>query len=237
VREDLSWLTARPIAHRGYHDAAAGRPENTLAAFEAAATAGYAIECDLHLSADDVAVVFHDDELKRLTGEIGALGARTAEELGRLNVLGSQENIPTLDAMLGLVAGRTPLVIELKHSPGHEASLARQVVAQLAKYSGQAAVMSFDPALLAAIRREDPALPLGLTAAGNWRDFARHFRAILNLRVDFISYGIDDLPTPLPILANRLFGIPLICWTVRTEAQRRKARRWAEQITFEGFAA
>jgi glycerophosphoryl diester phosphodiesterase len=97
--------------------------------------------------------------------------------------------------------------------------------------------MSFDPALLAAIRREDPALPLGLTAAGNWRDFARHFRAILNLRVDFISYGIDDLPTPLPILANRLFGIPLICWTVRTEAQRRKARRWTEQITFEGFAA
>jgi glycerophosphoryl diester phosphodiesterase len=235
--KDLSWLTARPIAHRGYHDAARGRPENTLAAFDAAAAAGYAIECDLQLAADQIPVVFHDDELTRLTGQAGPVTTRTAKELGRLKVLGSMEKIPTLDELLTLVAGRVPLVIELKHSPGREARLARETVLQLRQYAGPAALMSFDPALLAAARAAGWASPLGLTAHGNWRSAARHSRAILNLHLDFISYAIDDLPTPLPVLANQLMRMPLISWTVRTKLQLEKAKRWTDQITFEGFRA
>jgi len=237
LRKDLTWLTARPIAHRGFHDAAAGRPENTLAAFEAAASAGYAIECDLHLSADDNAMVFHDDGLERLTGATGTLAERTAEELGRLKVLGSQEKIPTLDEMLRRIAGRVPLLIEMKPAPRHEPALAHRTLESLQRYSGPAAVMSFDRKLLASARAVDATIPLGLTAEGNWLSAARHWRAILSYELDFISYSINDLPTPMPLLARRLMRVPLICWTVRTRSQLEKAKRLTDQITFEGFEA
>jgi glycerophosphoryl diester phosphodiesterase len=237
VQEDFRWLTARPIAHRGFHDIAKGRPENSLAAFDAAVRAGYAIECDLHLSADNIPVVFHDDDLRRLTGAGGTVDGCSAVGLGRLRIMGTEERIPTLDQMLQRVAGRVPLVIELKNAPEREMSFARQVATALKKYPGKAAVMSFDPALLAWVRKADPKLPIGLIAAGNWRAAARLLAATWNLRVDFISYGIDDLPTPFPILASKLMHIPLICWTVRSKPQLEKAKRWTDQITFEGFQA
>ncbi len=237
ARKDLSWLTARPIAHRGLHDAAQGRPENTLAAFEAAAAEKYAIECDLHLSADDVPVVFHDDGLERLTGAAGTLAERTAEELGRLKVLGSKETIPTLEQMLKFVAGRVPLLIEMKPAPRHEPALAHAAVEKLRKYPGRAALMSFDRKLLAAARAVDKEIPLGLTAQGNFLSGARHWRALFAFELDFISYSINDLPTPMPIVARRLMHIPLLCWTVRSKAQLEKARKLTDQITFEGFAA
>jgi glycerophosphoryl diester phosphodiesterase len=236
ARKELSWLTARPIAHRGFHDAKAGRPENTLAAFRAAIAGNYAIECDLQLSSDGVPVVFHDDELKRLTGENARTDNSTAAVLGRLRVLGSAETIPTLDQMLAEVRGSVPLVIELKRTPGREPGFAREVVARLRKYSGgRAALMSFDRTLLEAARAAAPDFPIGLTAEGNWRRFTEHWRTILDLKLDFISYGIEDLPTPLPVIANRMMRIPLICWTVRTKSQRDKAKIWTDQITFEGF--
>lgn len=237
MRKDLSWLTARPIAHRGFHDVAAGRPENTLAAFEAAAAAGYAIECDLHLSADDIPMVFHDHGLERLTDETGPLAGRTAEELGRLKVLGSEQTIPTLAEMLAVVAGRVPLLIEMKPAPRHEPALAHAAVEQLRGYPGRAALMSFDRKLLAAARAVDEAIPLGLTAEGNSVSGARHWRALFIFELDFISYSINDLPTPMPILARRFLQIPLICWTVRTKSQLEKAKRLTDQITFEGFKA
>lgn len=235
MRNQLRWLTARPIAHRGLHDLARGRPENSLAAFEAAVASHYAIECDLHLAADSVPVVFHDSALKRLTGEQGEIGDFTSKALGDLRIAGTPEWIPTLDELLRLVEGRVPLIIELKHVEGRGAGLAGEVVGRLRGYPGSAALMSFEPTLIADVRAADPSLPRGLVAKGGLRRGWAHIRTVLRLGVSFISYAIDDLPTPMPILARRLLGVPLICWTVRTPAQRRKAEELADQMTFEGF--
>jgi glycerophosphoryl diester phosphodiesterase len=235
-RNRLRWLTARPIAHRGYHDIRRGRPENTLAAFDAAVAARYAIECDLHIAADGVPVVFHDDELARLTGEPGSVRDLTAAELGDLRIAGTGEWIPTLDELLALVAGRVPLVMELKTVRGRDFGLAVEVVDRLKGYAGPAALMSFDPGLISEVKVADPTLPRGLTAMGNWRWGFEHLRTALALGVDFVSYSVDDLPTPMPIVARRVFNLPLICWTVRTKPQLQKAEKWADQITFEGFA-
>ena len=234
-RDGLRWLTARPIAHRGLHDLARGKPENSLAAFEAAVAGRYAIECDLHMSADGVPVVFHDDDLYRLTGVDGAVSDRTAAELGDLRLFDTREWIPTLEELLSTVGGRVPLVIELKHMPGRDAGFAAAVAEQLKHYDGPVALMSFDPALIADVKAAGPHLPRGLTACGDWRSGMEQLKTIRRLGVDFISYSIDDLPTPAPVIANRLLGIPLICWTVRHPAQLRKARTWTDQITFEGF--
>jgi glycerophosphoryl diester phosphodiesterase len=234
-RDELRWLTARPIAHRGLHDLARGRPENSLAAFDAAVSGRYAIECDLHPASDGVPVVFHDDDLYRLTGEQGAVRSRTSAELGKLRLFDTPERVPTLDEMMAQVGGRVPLVIELKHVPGRDAGFAAAVVERVKRYDGPAALMSFDPALLADVRAAAPNVPRGLIAEGDWRRGAEHFRVARQVEVDFISYRIDDLPTPMPLLARQILGIPLICWTVRTPAQRRKAATWTDQITFEGF--
>ncbi len=236
-RDSLRWLTARPIAHRGFHDSSRGRPENSLAAFAAAVEARYAIECDLHLSSDSMPIVFHDTDLARLCGRAGCVRDLTAAELGDLRLSGTAEWIPTLDELLALVEGRVPLVLELKHIRGRDAGLAWEVVERLKRYAGPAALMSFDSRLIAEIRAADPSLPRGLIAAGDWRAAPIHMRAALRLGVDFVSYCIDDLPTPMPFLARRVLGLPLICWTVRTPVQLKKAQTLTDQITFEGFAA
>lgn len=237
ARNRLEWLTARPIAHRGYHDLRRGRPENTLAAFDAAVRAGYAIECDLHISADGVPVVFHDDTLERLTGVSGSIRDLTAAELRDLRVAETGEWIPRLDEMLSLVAGQVPLVVELKHVRGRDSGLAATTVEQLQRYSGPAALMSFDPRLINAVRAADQEIPRGLTATGDWRCALRHLPAAVTLGVDFVSYNVGDLPTLTPFVARHVLRLPLISWTVRTEEQRRKAEKWTDQITFEGFPA
>lgn len=236
-RKELAWLTARPIAHRGFHDLTRGRPENSLAAFEAAVEHRYAIECDLHLSSDSVPIVFHDDDLGRLTGTSGCVRDRSAAELRGLRLHGTTEGVPSLDALLELTDGRVPLVLELKRMPGRDSGFARAVAERLRRYDGPVALMSFDPALIADVKAAAPHLARGLTAEGDWRSGADHIRAMTQLRVDFISYAIRDLPTPVPVLANKVFGVPLICWTVRSPEQLRKAKAWTDQITFEGFEA
>lgn len=234
-RERLRWLTARPIAHRGLHDIKRGRPENSLAAFEAAAAAHYAIECDLHPSADGVPMVFHDLSLERLTGDPRSVRDLTVAELADLRLAGTREWIPTLDELLGLVEGRVPLIIELKHVPGRDAGLAFAAAERVRRYAGPAALMSFSRAQIAEVRAADPQMPRGLTAQGDRRRAWGHLRAARRLDVDFVSYRASDLPTPMPIIARRLFGIPLICWTVRTPAEMKKALKWTDQVTFEGF--
>lgn len=234
-RQELRWLTDRPIAHRGLHDILRGRPENTLAAFQAAIDRNYAVECDLHISSDGVPVVFHDDDLMRLAGTEGAVRDRTAAALGTLRLAGSGEWIPTLDELLELTAGRVTLVLELKSIAGRDTGLSAGVAERLKRYRGPVALMSFDHALIADAKAAAPHLPAGLVAMGDWRTGKHHLMAVRRLDADFVSYHIEDLPTPMPLLARRFLGLPLICWTVRTQQQLEKARRWTDQITFEGL--
>src|SRR5512144_2116965 len=110
----LGWLTERPIAHRGLHDAQAGVIENTASAFHAAVAGGYGIECDLQISADGEAMVHHDDALGRLTEGAGRLDAMTVEALQRVAFKSTADRMLTLGQLCDLVAGRSTLVIELK---------------------------------------------------------------------------------------------------------------------------
>ncbi len=241
----LGWLTARPIAHRGLHDAVHGIIENSLSAFAAAMRHGYGIECDLQVSADGEAMVFHDDCLDRLTRESGPVTAATSKELRKIALKGTRDHITTLDDLLHHVAGRTPLVIELKSHWDGDDRLARRAVAVLNRYDGPFALMSFDPDMVQQVRDLAPAMPRGIVADRvNGHDctilpFARRLdlRNLGHLprtRPHFLSYDVGGLPSP----ASRLFreaGLPVICWTVRDEATRARALNWCDQITFEGF--
>lgn len=240
------WLTARPIAHRGYHDAAAGRPENTLPAAEAAIARNFTIECDLQLTADGNVVVFHDDTLDRLMRATGPLDRKTLAEIRAARFQNGDATVPTLDDLLDLVDGRVPLVIEFKGRRSGDRRLEATAATTLAAYDGPVAVMSFDPASVAALRRLAATAPRGLIAdrytAEDWpelsgpaRLYGRYLLGVPVALPDFIAYDVRALPASLPLALRHFFRLPLLAWTVRSAAERATARAWADQIIFEDF--
>jgi glycerophosphoryl diester phosphodiesterase len=242
---DLGWLTARPIAHRGLHDRANGVVENSPSAFAAAIAAGYAIECDLQVSCDGQPMVFHDDRLGRLTGAAGEVRALTAAELQALPLLAGADHMQTLPELLDQVRGRTPLVIEIKSRFDGDMTLADRAAALVADYGGHAALMSFDPAVVAHFARAWPEIPRGVVADRmtdpEWAALSlprrlamRHFTHLPETRPHFLSYEAAGLPLAIA-RAFRQSGRPVICWTIRSEQQAMRASRYCDQITFEGF--
>jgi glycerophosphoryl diester phosphodiesterase len=241
----LDWLIERPVAHRGLHGN--GLVENTLGAARAAVDAKYAIEVDLQLTSDNEVVVFHDDTLDRLTTAKGSLAARSLTELKQVSIHGTNEHIPTLQELLSLVAGRTPLVLELKSDWNGDERLAARVAEILTGYAGPVAGMCFDPAILLALRNHAPGLPRGIVAERYYDDPEWHMltRAqkfslgnllhIGRTSPHFVAYYIRDLPALAPLIARHLLGMKLLSWTVRSEADGRKAHRWGGQMIFEGF--
>lgn len=241
-----AWLTARPIAHRGLHDPAAGPVENSLPAAEAAIRRGFAIECDVQLTADGIPIVFHDDTLDRLTTATGDVNAKSLAAIRSLKLGGGDAGIPTLRDLLDLVAGRVPLVIELKSRWTGDRSLEAAVARDVAAYDGPLAVMSFDPESMVAMRRIAPALPRGLTAdlftAAEWpglplgtRLANRFLLSAPAVRPAFVAYDVTALPASAPLMLRHFFGVRLLTWTVRTPEERAAAAQWADQMIFEGF--
>ncbi len=243
----LDWLTARPIAHRGLHDAAAGVIENTASAFHAAIAGGYGIECDLQISADGEAMVHHDDALGRLTEGTGRLANMSAAALKAVRFKASADPMLTLAELCELVAGRVTLVLELKSRFDGDTRLAHRVAAVLKAYAGPVAAMSFDPELIAALRHAAPGLTRGMVAERHY-DHAewaalpparkRQLAWLMHAprtRPHFIAYAVRDLPAVAPLIARHLFGLPLLTWTVRSEDDRRRAAAYADQIIFEGL--
>ena len=245
----LPWLTARPIAHRGLHDEANGVVENTPSAALAAIAAGYGIECDLQITADDEAMVFHDDELERLTTGSGPLAMRTAEDLQRISFKGTSDRMMTLGEYCDLIAGRTVLVAELKSRFDGDLRVAQRAVDVLRNYKGPFALMSFDPALVIEVRRLAPEMTRGITSESRYNHpYWKFLTAAQKRRLawmthapsscpQFIAHYINDLPARIPQIARARFGVPILTWTVRTDAQRARATRIADQMIFEGFRA
>lgn len=244
---DLDWLTERPFAHRGLHDASNGVIENTAPAFAAAMAAGYGIETDLQISADGEAMVHHDNALGRLTEGSGRLADLSAADIKAVRFKGSAARILTLGELCELVAGRSTLLLELKSRFDNDLRLAKRAVELIAHYSGRAAIMSFDPALIEAVRRANPALTRGIVAERSYSHsewdhlpFSRKQSLAWLLhaprsRPQFLAYSVRDLPTAPALLAHTVFGLPLLTWTVRSDDERKCAARWADQIIFEGW--
>lgn len=231
----LSWLTKRPIAHRGLHDMNKKVWENTLSAFRRAMDRNFAIECDVHLSSDRVPVVIHDGDLKRLTGEDGFVWQRTGAELQALRVGRTKDHVPLLSDLLELVRGKVPLVIEVKGIAGHDEGLVEAVGAQLKNYKGKAAVMSFDHWLVRDFKRYLPDIPVGLTAYGKDNALIEAHFAMLAHGLDFTSYAAGDLPNPFVSFVRERLKMPVITWTIRDKPAIDLTFKYADQMTFEGF--
>ncbi|MTH78170.1 glycerophosphodiester phosphodiesterase family protein [Paracoccus aestuariivivens] len=236
-----------PIAHRGLHSA--GIPENSMAAFRAAIAAGYGIECDIQATSDGTPVVFHDDDLPRLTGVEGLVRALGMDALSMLRIMGTDQAIPTLVDLLTEVAGQVPLLIEIKDqslkSSDDVGDLSRRVAELVAGYVGPLAVMSFNPHSIADFHKAAPEVTVGLTTCGydadEWDMLDAATRAHLAAIADFdrvgasfISHDRKDLGNPA-VTELKTAGVPVLTWTIRSPDQEAAARRVADNITFENY--
>jgi len=250
---------ARPIAHRGLHEAKGKTPhgnpavrgliENTRSAFEAAIIHGYGMECDVQMSRDGEAMVFHDFTLERLTEGTGRVDALPSHMLSALPFKQTADKMEPLAALLAQVAGRAPLCIEVKSWYDGDTRLATRVAEVVRDYAEPLVLKSFDPRMLLALREAGVTHPIGIVAMNAYDDVddaalsPREKHALANLlhfgetKPDFLSWHHADLPIAAPYLCRAALGLPVMAWTIRSEADVARAAPHIDQIVFEGFVA
>ena len=230
------WLTQWEYAHRGLHGG--GVPENSLLGAKRAIEAGMGIECDIQRSADGQAMVFHDWELDHLTDAKGEFAQRTKDELQELHYRDSEERIATLPDLLGLVDGRVPLLIEIKSKPGYDVYASCSAVAgDLQNYTGEFAVMSFDPRVARWFRKNSPQICAGLVMREDEHGYTQKAwqrrLAFWLAKPDFLAYHIAALPSPW-VARLRERGLPILTWTVNSAEFRARALTNADALVSEG---
>ena len=232
-----AFLRTLPIAHRGLHSAAI--PENSIPAFRAAIEHGYAIETDVHFTKNGRLVVFHDDNLFRMTGDERNIKDCTVSELKRLRLGGTDEQIPLFREFLKEVAGRVPLLIEIKNMAGVKAKRVAAALSEaLEGYEGEYAVQSFNPFYVKAYKKLHPEVACGVlgiaqkgAAKGIQAYVIKHLCFNFAVRPDFISYCFEDLPRRK---ITKFKGARL-AWVVRSSYDETRARQYADNIIFENY--
>jgi glycerophosphoryl diester phosphodiesterase len=238
---DIDWLLKTPIAHRGLHDGNRQVPENSLLSCSLAAAASYPIELDLHLLADGQIAVFHDDRLARMCGVEAHITRLTSTALSQFRLLHTGERIPLLEDVFDTVAGRVPLLLELKSSqqPG---KLEPVLHRKLRSYKGLYAVQSFNPFHISWYTRHAPRIPRGQLAGDfTLENMPRFTRPALTRLMrfhspapDFIGYRSADLPNR-HVASQRRLGCPVLAWTLRSLQEQDRLDGVCDNIVFEGF--
>lgn len=237
-RGRVGFLYSHDIAHRGLWGGPV--PENSLAAARAAMQGGFGIECDVRLSRDGTVMVFHDADTERLTGHTGRIATMATHDIQALRLGGGEERVPTLAQLTGLIAGRVPLLIEIKTDTlAQTAPLCLAVRRVLEGYRGPVAVMGFNPEASRWFRTHAPKIVRGLVMTEHRESRVRAIRdsvirrlAVKRASPDFLAYDIRLLPSALPA-ALRAKGVPVLSWTVRSEADRATAAAHADRPIFE----
>lgn len=235
MTNELDLLLAKPIAHRGYHDASKQNYENSISAFQAAIDADFCIECDLQITSDRQLMVFHDPDLTRMTTETGPVRHRSKDALSKLDILDSKDKIHSLDEHLEMTAGQVPLLLEFKGIAGEDNGMVKAAAKSLKSYKGPVAIMSFNHWIVQQFADIIPDRPRGLTAMGgdNFQNF--HTNAILDNDLHFVSYRVHDLPNKFITDIKQQHNKSVITWTVRTEEESKLSYVNGDQITFEGY--
>jgi len=233
-----SWLCNKYIAHRGLHNDSI--PENSIPAFVNAIENDYAIEIDVRPLADGSVVVFHDETLGRMTGADGFISNYNYDDIKDLKLLKSKEHIPTLEEVLKVVDGRTPLLIEIKNMG--KVDFEKNVWKILSKYKGEYAIQSFNPYSLEWFKINAPHVKRGQLSSFFKGElsigFAKRFalkRMLLNKKVsepNFIGYQAENLPNRY---VKKYKDLPILAWCVRSEEAFNKVRKHCDNIIFENI--
>lgn len=246
-RDFPKWLTKTPVAHRGLHDLAKSVPENSRLAFQKAIEADYAIELDVRITGDQQVVVFHDADLQRLCGRDGIVEQMPLAELKLLQLLGTEETVPSFRDVLDQVHGQVPLVVEIKKDKGEAAGVLEGSVARMLQhYPGPCAVQSFSPRTVKWFQKNAPHILRGqistdlanMTKGLSWFTRMQLKQALMSGYgdPDFLAYDVRDLPSEITAAARRR-KLPILSWTVRSPSERARAAAHADNVIFEELSS
>ena len=228
------WLLNRPVAHRGLWGGEI--IENSLTAYRNAVEKGYPIEIDLYVTKDGKLVSFHDSTLKRMTGADGYIYEKTLAELKQLQLLGTDERIPTFDEVLEIAENKVPLLIEIKDQP--DKTVVEKTVERLRSYKGEFALQSFNPLYIKKVKKLAPQFIRGILAtqdAGKKSAITNYIvkKMPLNflIKPDFISYDYKGIPK----YAKKTKKMPVISWTITSKEIETTVRPFIDNIIFEHY--
>ena len=246
IHKKTKWqhLTGWDYAHRGLYDNEHGIPENSMAAFRRAVDKGYGIELDVHLTADNQLVVFHDDTLTRMCGMNKKISSFLYSDLMQLRLLGTAEGIPLFKDVLELIDGKVPLIIELKVDGSNQNLLCPLVWQLLSRYKGDYCIESFHPFVLQWFKRHEPQVVRGQLSCNFFKENP-HCDIVLFLmsnlmtnfftHPDFIAYKYLDLDNPAVIYNRKLFHIMTVVWTIPGKPTYDRFKNKVDAMIFEGF--
>ena len=236
---DISFLKGRLIAHRGCHDIEKNVPENSMLAFDKAVENNYIIELDVHILKDGNIVVFHDDNLKRMTGINKHIIDFSYDELKNIKLQNTNENIPLLKDVLKLVNGKVPIIIELK-SDTKDYFLEKELINLLINYQGKYAIKSFNPFSVRFFYKNYPDIIRGLIISEynkKKKKTAIFGKRMFNIiaKPDFISYDIRALPNRR-ITSYKKKGL-VLGWTIRNNDDLKKAKQYCDNYICENITS
>lgn len=246
IHKKTKWqhLTGWDYAHRGLYDNEHGIPENSMAAFRRAVDKGYGIELDVHFTADNQLVVFHDDTLTRMCGMNKKISSFLYSDLMQLRLLGTEEGIPLFKDVLELIDGKVPLIIELKVDGSNQNLLCPLVWQLLSRYKGDYCIESFHPFVLQWFKRHEPQVVRGQLSCNFFKENP-HCDIVLFLmsnlmtnfftHPDFIAYKYLDLDNPAVIYNRKLFHIMTVVWTIPGKPTYDRFKNKVDVMIFEGF--
>ena len=244
--ESMAALRKFCYAHRGLYDKGAGIPENSLSAFSRAIARGFGVELDVHLLRDGTLAVFHDSDIKRMTGREGYLEDLSADELKDYPLDGTKEIIPQFKDVLALFEGTgLPMIVEIKSFRDNFTELTERTMAELDRFTVKYCVESFDPRCVAWLRKHRPKVIRGQLSCNFLKDrgnlslpmaFATtNLLGNIMTRPDFIAYKFEDRKKWAPRLCRRLYGAQGVYWTIRSKEDMETAEREGAITIFEHF--
>lgn len=238
--KNFDWLLARPIAHRGYHNGQKDCPENSKAAYQKAIDRNYNIEIDIHVTLDNQIVVFHDDNVERMTGVNKLIKDMTLEEIKQLRLQGGEESIMTLPEFLDLVHDQVGVLIEFKNSQGGK--LEKYAWPILEKYNGRWVMQAFQPDSLKWFKQNQPSIPRGqlcFNYMGTKNPWLRKFLYTYLFsnfigRPNFISYNWPGCKYKTIKLLRKMHA-PLLVWTIQNEEVYNQVKDKCDNVIFENL--
>lgn len=244
-RPDYTPFLKYLYAHRGLHNMKKSNapllPENSYSAIKRAAEMGYGIEFDVHLTKDNIPVVFHDDTLNRICGVKGYLKDYTFEELRQFRLLGTDEKIPSFEEILKVVDGRVPLIIEYKVEKNAKrlCSICNRI---LSDYKGLYCIESFHPLAVRWYKTHRPDIVRG-QLSDYFTDkklklshfLLSHLIGNCYAAPDFVAYNCKYQNEFSGIICRRFYRSLRVAWTVRSQDELERISKSFDLFIFEGF--
>lgn len=243
-KPDVTPLLNRLYAHRGLHNNATEAPENSMKAFQKAVDAGYGIEMDIQLTKDNIPVVFHDFDLKRICGAEGMVRDYTYEELQQFKLCKSEERIPLFADVLKLVDGKVPLIVEFKNE-STDMTLCPIADELLKAYKGVYCMESFNPLCVHWYRKHRKDVVRGQLSEAFWKEgkdrrtvlyfCLQHLLLNFLAKPDFVAYDHHHPHMLSRVICRKLYGNLAVAWTIRSQKELEEAKKHFDLYIFDSF--